>query len=99
MFRSCLLLFGLTLSTLLFANGCQSCSSCHDYDPPVPNCHCGHCPQCGCNSGCTSGCGSCGCNGSSSTSGGYMQPGETVEAPVEGQVISPNGNAQPTNAR
>src|SRR3979409_283959 len=42
--------FGALLAiTLTAANGCQSCSSCHDYDPPVANCHCGSCSQCGCN--------------------------------------------------
>ena len=95
MFRPCLLLFGLTLSTLLFANGCQSCSSCHDYDPPVANCQCGHCSQCGCSGGASA----CGCGGGSGTSGGcgcggHSQAGEVVEGvPVEAEVATPYGGS------
>jgi hypothetical protein len=48
MLRPCLLLFGMTLGSMLSSAGCQSCSNCHDYDSPVANCHCGHCPQRGC---------------------------------------------------
>jgi hypothetical protein len=56
--------------TLVAANGCQSCSSCHDYDPPVAHCNCGGCSTCGCNSGCSScGCSSCGCGGGCSSCG------------------------------
>src|SRR6478672_10523082 len=39
----------------LSSGGCRSCSSCHDYDPPVANCACGCTAPCGCNG--------CGCNG------------------------------------
>lgn len=57
----------------LSSGGCRSCSSCHDYDPPVANCNgCSCAPPCGCNGcGCSGGgcstcssCGSgpCGCN-------------------------------------
>jgi len=99
MLRRSLILAALVVTTF-FANGCQSCSSCHDYDSPVANCECGHCPQCDCNGGCSS----CGCSGESSSSGGYMQPGEAVEAtPVEGQAVAPHTKSQqsqqPSGAR
>jgi len=93
--RHSLLIGALLATTLIVANGCRSCSSCHDYDPPVANCQCGHCPQCGCNGGSACGCqgssacdcnggSACGCNGDSSASGtvmegGYTQDGEVVE--------------------
>lgn len=82
------LLFGALLGLTLFAaNGCQSCSSCHDYDPPVANCHCTPGPQ-ACSSG---GCSSCGCNGDYSE---YSpQQGNTYT-----QNADPNG-ATPVAAR
>jgi len=43
MLRHCLLLLGLVAATTLSAGGCRSCSTCHDYDPPVANCHCHAC--------------------------------------------------------
>ena len=63
---------GTTLS--LAGGGCRSCSSCHDYDPPVANCTCGcgragsasHCGACSpCDSGCPCNC----AGGACSTSG------------------------------
>lgn len=30
----------LTAATTLSSLGCRSCSSCHDYDPPVAGCDC-----------------------------------------------------------
>jgi hypothetical protein len=42
MLRSCLLLLGALVATTS-AGGCRSCSSGHDYDPPVANCHCNAC--------------------------------------------------------
>jgi hypothetical protein len=98
MFRSGLLVFGLILSATIANGGCQSCSSCHDYDCPVANCNCGHCPQCCPTAGCTScGCGSCsegGCD-----EGGCEQSGPAMHGqPVEGELVAPSGTEQPTNA-
>ena len=43
----------------LSTGGCRSCSSCHDYDPPVANCGGGDCgASCGC-SACGGSCESC----------------------------------------
>ena len=44
MLRHCFLLLGLVSSMMLPAGGCRSCSSCHDYDPPVADCG----SACGC---------------------------------------------------
>src|SRR6476469_723260 len=49
----------------LSSGGCRSCSSCHDYDPPVAHCACGctapsGCNGCGCNGGGRDTCSSCG---------------------------------------
>lgn len=40
-----LLLFPTLLiaGSTLFSAGCRSCSTCHDYDPPVNCCQCGTC--------------------------------------------------------
>jgi hypothetical protein len=43
MLRRCLLFIGLVAATTLSAGGCRSCSNCHDYGPPVANCHCNAC--------------------------------------------------------
>jgi hypothetical protein len=52
MLRHSLLLFGLVAATSLPAGGCRSCSSCHDYSPPVAGC----CEACGtCRAGSASG--------------------------------------------
>lgn len=91
MLRSSLFLSALLGLTLAAANGCQSCSSCHDYDPPVANCQCGPAAQ-SCNSG---GCSSCGCNGGYSASS--PQPGNVYTqstdpnsvTPVAGRVVTP----------
>ena len=70
-----LLLAGIIAATTLAAGGCRSCSSCHDYDPPVANCDCDaygtHRSGSACG-GCANG--SCSnCNG-----GGYVE-GDYVE--------------------
>jgi hypothetical protein len=99
MLRRTFIYFALLAATLTVANGCQSCSSCHDYDPPVANCHCGGCSQCACNGGCSScGCNSgyssCGCNdGCSSCNGGAtMQP-------TDSEQVVPQGNTQSSGTR
>jgi hypothetical protein len=89
MLRHSLVLAALWATSLISANGCQSCSSCHDYDPPVANCNYG--PQCGCHGG-SSNCSGCGCNHGSGSSGpymseGYTQEGQQVEAAPEGEMI------------
>lgn len=51
MLRYSFVLAGLLSLAGLSAGGCQSCSSGHDYDPPVANCQCGSCGapcSCGC---------------------------------------------------
>jgi hypothetical protein len=62
MLRRCLLLVVLLSITSLPAGGCRSCSSCHDYDPPVMGCDgCGYGQRAGSVCGCSScGCGNCG---------------------------------------
>ena len=70
--RHWLLLIGLMASTTIANGGCRSCSSCHDYDPPVAN----------------SDCNACGCHRSGSASGGYADEGYAteeyvVESPAE----------------
>lgn len=105
MFRPSLLVAALVITLLASANGCQSCSSCHDYDCPVKGCQCQYAPQ----GGCTGGCSSCGCNsgGCSSCNAGttegsyYMQPGESSQpssAEVEAAMPQPPG-ASGTQAR
>jgi hypothetical protein len=42
MLRTCLLALSLIVATTS-AGGCRSCSTCHDYDPPVANCGCACC--------------------------------------------------------
>jgi hypothetical protein len=98
MLRHSLVLAALLATTLVSANGCQSCSSCHDYDPPVANCQCGGCePQCGCSEGCSGGgCSSCACGNGS---GNYTQEGQAIEmVPADDQMASPT-NSQPTMQR
>jgi hypothetical protein len=112
MIRSCLLVIGLAIGAMIANSGCQSCSSCHDYDSPVANCHCGHCPQC-CNGGCDSGCTTCGCSscvGGECTNAGYDsdgfdESGPALEGtpaegtPVEGQLPTPKDIGLPAEAR
>jgi hypothetical protein len=77
-----LLLAGIFALTTSAAGGCRSCSSCHDYDPPVTNCNCDACGthrsgsafppgSCGCSacSGCSQG-GCSNCDGGCSTYNG-----------------------------
>ncbi len=55
----------------LTSGGCRSCSSCHDYDPPVANsqyCPPSGCNGCGCSGGGSCGCSSCGDSGGASSS-------------------------------
>jgi len=44
MLRYSVLLIGTLAATTLSFGGCRSCSSCHDYDPPVADCG----SACGC---------------------------------------------------
>ena len=77
--RHWLFLLGLVAALLLPVGGCRSCSSCHDYDPPVANCECD----------------AYGCHRAGSASGPYvdMPPvgeeyGEyVVEPPVEESAV------------
>jgi hypothetical protein len=71
--------FAFVLATLfsiagLSSGGCRSCSSCHDYDPPVANCQSGSCAApCGCASCGNGGCSACGCGQSG---GAYAEPSQ-----------------------
>ena len=62
----------------LTSGGCRSCSSCHDYDPPVANCECN----------------ASGCHRAGSASGGYASDGYpvgeyeyVVEPPMEEPAV------------
>jgi hypothetical protein len=61
--RHWILLIGLIATTAAANSGCRSCSSCHDYDPPVAN----------------SDCNACGCHRAGSASGGNVVEGYTSE--------------------
>jgi hypothetical protein len=55
--RQWLFFIGMVAATTAVAcGGCRSCSTCHDYDPPVANCDCN----------------ACGSHRAGSASGGYM---------------------------
>jgi hypothetical protein len=43
--RRAILLISMAAATTISFGGCRSCSSCHDYDPPVAS---GDCNACGC---------------------------------------------------
>jgi hypothetical protein len=81
MLRTLCVVLGL-LASMLSSGGCRSCSSCHDYDPPVANCE-----------GCS--CCSCGTCRAGSAGGAYTGPnpvpGEYPEGYVEteGQAVEP----------
>jgi hypothetical protein len=71
----------LAATTTLTSGGCRSCSSCHDYDPPVANCDCN----------------ACGCHRAGSATGGYVNEGYgtdeyVVEPSTEGPGFVDPGN-------
>lgn len=61
--QNCLLLLGTVAVISLSAGGCRSCSTCHDYGPPVANCDCNACGMH------RAGSASCGCSGEPCTTG------------------------------
>ena len=71
MLRNWLLLIGLLTAAMLSSGGCRSCSSCHDYDPPVANGECN----------------ACGCHRAGSASSGYASEGYTGEEYVTGEYV------------
>jgi hypothetical protein len=71
--RRFLLLAGILTATMLNAGGCRSCSSCHDYSPPVASCECT----------------SCGTHRSGSASGGYASGTYVPQEAVEGDASGP----------
>src|SRR5437868_15279087 len=73
MLRYTFVLAGLLSLAGFFAGGCHSCSSCHDYDPPVANCQ----PGSGCAGGSCNG--ACNCGGDHSN-GAYAQPTQAAPA-------------------
>jgi hypothetical protein len=74
--RHWLWLIGLAAATTVAGGGCRSCSTCHDYDPPVADCDCN----------------ASGCHRAGSASGGPLAAGYTsdayvVEPPAEGPSL------------
>jgi hypothetical protein len=74
--RHWVLIFGIIATTTIVAGGgCRSCSTCHDYGPPVAN----------------SDCNACGCHRAGSASGGYTgEEYATEEYVVEPSTEGPN---------
>jgi hypothetical protein len=82
--RAISLIFAVAVMTIPFS-GCRSCSSCHDYDPPVANCQ-GN--ACGCHrSGSVSGLGV--------VDGGFASEGYIDEGTVTGEIEAPPPNEAP----
>jgi hypothetical protein len=84
MSRFGLLLAGIIALSSLTAGGCRSCSSCHDYDPPVAGCQCDACGTHRAGSACGGSCstGSCttaGCSCGNHGGNGYVD-GEYAES-------------------
>src|SRR3954454_14684338 len=77
------------------SGGCRSCSSCHDYDPPVANCGCCESP---CN--CSQGSGSpCNCGGDHGANGDYEESSPApANNPSGAYAKSPSGQ-QPRTYR
>jgi hypothetical protein len=75
-----MLLAGLIIAISLTTGGCRSCSSCHDYDPPVAGCDCAYgTHRCGSASGCD-------CSGGACATGEYAG-GEYIEGGYGGEYI------------
>ena len=79
--RHWLLLIGMIAASAVAGGGCRSCSTCHDYDPPVANCDCN----------------ACGCHRAGSASGGYESETYAteeyvVEPPMDGPSLQEAGN-------
>jgi hypothetical protein len=94
--RHAILLIWVAAAMFMSACGCRSCSSCHDYDPPVANCGSN---ACGCHrAGSVSG-GGAGYVGDGNASGGYVDDGymsgeyevtpPSNEAPIEQPAAQP----------
>ena len=79
--RAIPLIFAAAAMTMPFS-GCRSCSSCHDYDPPVANCH-GN---------------ACGCHRSGSVSGGYVDDGYASGGYVDEGYVSGEYEAMPPSS-
>lgn len=79
--RYWVLMIGLLAATTLSSGGCRSCSSCHDYDPPVANCECN----------------ASGCHRAGSASGGLVSEGYESEGySTEEYVVEPPMNESTT---
>jgi hypothetical protein len=90
MSRFAMLLAVLISATTLTAGGCRSCSSCHDYDPPVAGCDCAYgTERCGSANGCScsgGGCATGDCAGGQYGEGAYG--GEFIEGQAaEGYAV------------
>jgi hypothetical protein len=67
--------------TALTSGGCRSCSTCHDYDPPVANCSSG----------------ACGCQRAGSAFGGSVTQGAPSDVySDEEYVVEPPADGTPT---
>lgn len=82
--RHWLPLLVLTAATTLTSFGCRSCSSCHDYDPPVAGC------DCNTYGGQRAGSACCG-----ASSGYASEEGEYVEGETSEYVVEPTPEGQP----
>jgi hypothetical protein len=79
MSRLSLILSSVVIAASLSSVGCRSCSTCHDYDPPVANCDCN---GCGCN---RAGSAYCSCPEGEQPVDGYVEEGYAV-GPAPGGV-------------
>lgn len=77
--RATLLIMAATIAMPF--GGCRSCSSCHDYDPPVANGH-GN---------------ACGCHRAGSVSGGYVDEGYASGGYVDGYMSGEYEMTAPAN--
>jgi hypothetical protein len=66
------ILICVVMAAGLSSMGCRSCSTCHDYDPPVANCGCN---GCGCN---RAGSAYCGCASGEQPAQDYVEEGYAV---------------------
>ena len=79
MLRRAFLLILASAAMNMSLGGCRSCSSCHDYDPPVANC----------------GSNACGCHRAGSVSGGHIEGGYASGGYVDEGYVSGEYEATP----
>ena len=81
MSRLWMVLLAVVAAASLSSTGCRSCSTCHDYDPPVANCDC---HACGCN---RAGSAYCNCASGEQPAEGYVEE-EYAEPSATPDVIN-----------